>query len=110
LPPEAEEASAGNRSGDKKGKARNGGQYQAQSGVSNKRKREAEDVLVEEKPRKKSKVQQAVLESGKEGGDGQKTAEVKKKKAQPQRFILFIGEHRVLVLHRLQSNTHPGRL
>ncbi|KAF9786919.1 hypothetical protein BJ322DRAFT_1107013 [Thelephora terrestris] len=92
LPPEAEEASAGDRSGDKKGKTRNGGQYQARSGDSNKRKREVEDedVVLEEKSRKKSKVQPAVLESGNEVGDGQKTAEVKKK-VQPQRFILFIG-------------------
>lgn len=98
LPLEAEEVSAVGRSGDRKGKAQNGSQYQAQPGDSKKRKREIEDVP-EEKPQKKPKVQSTVLESSTGGGSGQKTAEAKK--AQPQRFILFIGKYRCFTAPRV---------
>lgn len=93
LPLEAEEVSAGGRPGGRKGKAEDGSQHQLQSGGSKKRKRESGEVA-EEKPRKKSKAQSTVLELGVEEDDGQKSAEVKEK-AQPQRFILFIGAFRL---------------
>jgi len=93
LPLEAEEISAKDGSGGRKGKAEGGGQRQHQPNGSKKRKREGEEV-VEEKPLKKSKAQPTVtLESGVEDDDDQKTVEVKKK-VQPQRFILFIGAFR----------------
>lgn len=98
LPLEAEEVPASGRSGDRKGKAQNGTQYQAQPGDSKKRKREVEDVP-EEKPQKKSKVQPTVLESGTRSCGGQKTAEAKK--VQPQRFILFIGKYYSFVAPRV---------
>ncbi|KAF9654394.1 hypothetical protein BDM02DRAFT_3106767 [Thelephora ganbajun] len=87
LSPEVGEVSAGGRPGDRKGKAEGGGQCQPDG--SKKRKREGEQVA-EEKPRKKSKTRPTVLESGVEDGNDQETAEVKKK-VQPQRFILFLG-------------------
>ena len=90
LPLEAEEVSAGNRSGGQEGKAPDGDKRQAQSDCSKKRKREGEDA-VDGKPRKKSKVQPKVLEQSVEGDDGREMAKVKTKKEQPQRFILFIG-------------------
>jgi len=89
LPLEAEEVSAGGRSGGRKGKAKDGGQHQPQPEGSKKRRREGEEV-VEEKPRKKSKAQPTVSGSGVEDDDGQKATKVKER-AQPQRFILFIG-------------------
>jgi hypothetical protein len=91
LPPEGEEILPGGRSGGRKGKAEDGGQHQPQPGGSKKRKREGEEVA-REKPRKKSKAQSTVL--GAEDGDGQKSAEVKER-AQPQRFILFIGAYQL---------------
>jgi len=89
LPLETEEVSAGGRSGGRKGKAKDGGQHQPQPEGSKKRKREGEEVVVE-KPRKKSKAHPTVSAPGVEDDDGQKVAEVKER-AQPQRFILFIG-------------------
>jgi len=89
LPLEGGEVPAGGGPDGRKGKAKGGGQRQPQLGGSKKRKREGEEV-VEEKPRKRSKAQPAILESGVEGGDGQETVEVGRK-VQPQRFILFIG-------------------
>lgn len=88
LPLETEEVVTSGRTGGRKGKAQDNGGGQAHLVDSKKRKREVEDV-VQEKPRKKSKVQPATLESDDEGDDGQKAVEAKEK--QPQRFILFIG-------------------
>ena len=88
LPLEAEEVSGGGRQGGRKGKTKDGDQYQAKTDASKKRKREGEEGG-EEKSRKKSKVRPADLETGVEDDDVQKTVEAKK--VQPQRFILFIG-------------------
>jgi hypothetical protein len=92
LPLEVEEIPAGGRPGGRKGKAQDGGQRPAQPLGSKKRKREGEDsvVEVEEKARKKSKVQPTAPESGVEG----QNSAVVKKGTQPQRFILFIGAFR----------------
>lgn len=93
FPLEAEEVSAGDRQGDRKGKAQDTGHHQAQlPDGSKKRKRGGEDVL-QEKPQKKSKAQSVALEPGVEDGDHQKAVELKKG-VQPQRFILFIGTPR----------------
>jgi hypothetical protein len=91
IPLEAEEVSAGDRSNGREGKAEDGGQRQPQPGGSKKRKRE-EGGVVKEKAQKKSKVHPTPTESGPEDGDGQKSAEVKRK-VQPQRFILFAGAY-----------------
>jgi hypothetical protein len=88
LPLEAEEVPTGGRSGGRKGKAQDTGHHQVQPGGSKKRKREGEDD-VEEKPRKRTKAHPVVSKSGVE--DDEECQELKKKKAQPQRFILFIG-------------------
>lgn len=88
LPPETEEVFAGGRPGGRKDKAEDGGQHQAQTAGSKKRTREDEEVI-EEKPRKKSKIQPTVPDSGVEDDDAQKA--VGMRKVQPQRFILFIG-------------------
>ena len=89
LPLEAAENSAVGKSGNRKGKAEDGGQRQVQSSRSKKRKREGEEV-VEGQPQKKTKLQSAVLESSIEDGNVEETMKAKKN-VQPQRFILFIG-------------------
>ena len=89
LPLEAEEVSAGGRSGGRKGKAQDVGHHQVQSDGSKKRKREGEDAA-EEKPRKLPKAQSVASGPGVEDEGYQETAEVKNK-LQLQRFILFIG-------------------
>ena len=108
LPLDAEEVSASGRSGGRKGKAADGGQHQPQPEGSKKRKREGEEV-VEEKPRKKSKAQSTILESGVEDDKGQKSVGVKER-VQPQRFILFIGTFVVLRLKRGSPTTPVGNL
>ena len=87
LPLEAAEVPAGGTSGSQKGKAEDDGRRQAQSTRSKKRKREGEEVA-EEKSQKRSKVN--VRSAGVKGGDVEEKVEAKKR-AQPQRFILFIG-------------------
>ena len=106
LPLEAEEVSTGGRPGSRKSEAEHGGKHQA---PSKKRKREGEEVT-EQRPQKKSKAQQAALESCVEGGNVEKSAEVKK--AQSQRFILFIGSFLppVLRLNHVSSVTTAGNL
>jgi hypothetical protein len=92
LPLEVEEIPAGSGPGGRKGKAQDDGQRQAQPLGSKKRKREDKDsiVEVEEKTRKKAKVQPTAPGSGAED----QVSAVVKKKTQPQRFILFIGAFR----------------
>lgn len=89
LPLEAAEVLAGSGQGGRKGKAEDGGQRQAQSAGSKKRKSEGEEVT-EERSQKRPKIRPAVLESDGEDGDVKEKVETKKR-AQPQRFILFIG-------------------
>jgi len=109
LPLEAEEVSTGDRSGGRKGKAKDGGQHQPQPEGSKKRKREVQEV-VEEKPRKMSKTHSTLSGSGVEDGDGQKPAGVKDR-VQPQRFILFIGAFESCSgLKRYSSTTTAGNL
>lgn len=105
LPLETEEVAPSDRTGGRKGKAQDNDKDQAHLVDSKKRKREVEDV-VQEKPRKKSKVQPATLESDNEDdSDSQKAVEVKGK--QPQRFILFIG---AFWLRIAQCDTHLTQL
>ena len=109
LPLEDKEVSAGDRSGGRKGKAKDGGQHQSQPERSKKRKREGEEVVVE-KPRKKSKAHPTVSVPGIEDDDGQKATKVKEK-AQPQRFILFVGTFALgLSLKRGSLTTTTGNL
>lgn len=102
LPPEVEEVSGGGRSGSRKGKAQDVGHRQAQSEGSKKRKRAGGDD-VEEKPRKRSKAHPVASKSDIEDDEDRQEVE---KKAQPQRFILFIG---MFLPPPCRRTAHPPR-
>jgi hypothetical protein len=107
LPLEAEEISAGGKSGGRKGKAQDIGHHQPQPDGSKKRKTVGEDVF-EEKPQKRTKAQPVAPESAVEDDDCQKAAELKKE-VQPQRFILFIGTFSFLFASQGSALIHRDR-